>query len=169
MVNVWELAGEMLFLWEEAKDRCLCLFRWHHLHYSIYQIPCCPQRGPHFLLTQHWVNDWLEISLKLHDSICKAGSNQYPATGHPSAERWLSPFSHRSSDSSSKLLPSPDSASPTYKWQMHWFPFVVVLSEVVWSKWRMREKFLFNFLTWKRKKPNLTKFPNTPTFQKQCM
>lgn len=30
----------------------------------------------------------------------------------------------------------------------------------------MREKFLFNFLTGQEIKPNLTVFPNTPTFLK---
>lgn len=27
--------------------------------------------SPHFLLTQHWVNDWLIISLKLHAWVCE--------------------------------------------------------------------------------------------------
>lgn len=181
-------------LWEQAKDLCLCLFRWHHLSTIPYiRYPAVLSTSPHFLLTQHWVSDWLEISLKLHPSECKPLSF-YEAS--PGAQNVIVPkvilqfrytfisflrkYSVRGDITSHAgllmhqkkedlLLPSLRFASPSHKWQTPWFALVVVskkssLEQVAHES--MRAKFLFNFLTGhEKKKPNLTVLPNTPTFQ----
>lgn len=133
----------MLFLWEQAKDLCLCLFRWHHLSTIPYiRYPAVLSAGPHFLLTQQSM-----IGLKFHWSCMRQCARCdlsnlsvtgflkcYCAKGHHSVHLCLclissTVFGLWPSDAPEKgdlLLLSLSYASSSHKWQMPWFVFVVV-------------------------------------------
>ena len=98
MAKAWELGGrEMLFLWEQAKDLCLCLFRWHHLPTILYtRYPAVLSPRP---LVCYWPNTESMIGLKFHwngmlrDEPSNLGAgeflNCYCAKGHPPVQLCL--------------------------------------------------------------------------------
>lgn len=151
----------MLFLWEQAKDLCLCLFRWHHLPTILYtRYPAVLSPRPRLLLTQHWINDWLEISLKRHASGWAFEFRRWwilelllRQRSSASSAVSLSPFFNsiwfmriemNGADllmhQKGKIYSCPVSAMLHLdtKWHMPWFAFVVMSSRVVWSKWRIQ-------------------------------
>lgn len=92
--------------------------------------PAVLSASPHiFYRPQHWVSDWLEISLKLHDPICKAWWSRYPAVGRALA--WLSPFLQLCTLVFWQQLWTAAMSEFCFfcvliDGRMHWFPLVVV-------------------------------------------